>query len=186
MSQLNTEEVARVVGRGGVIAYPTEAVWGLGCDPWNREAVHRILDIKVRPVEKGLILVGASEQQFGPLLEPLDDTLRSRLSNTWPGPLTWLIPDPSGWVPEWVRGQFDTVAIRVSNHPLVQALCKTTGRPLVSTSANRAGEEPLLTSEQVSREFGSLVDLIVEGDTGSQSTPSEIRDLQTGSIIRSG
>ncbi|MCW7555348.1 L-threonylcarbamoyladenylate synthase [Endozoicomonas gorgoniicola] len=182
----STARAAMVVHQGGVIAYPTEAVWGLGCDPWNRDAVYRILDIKARPVEKGMILVAASESQIAPLLEPLTATERQTLSNRWPGPFTWLIPDINHWVPDWVKGQFDTVAVRISDHPVVQALCEATGHPLISTSANRAGEPPLLTEQALNQYFGTEIDLIVPGETGSQNTPSEIRDLRTGQIIRSG
>ena len=186
MPDLKTDPAVAVIREGGVIAYPTEAVWGLGCDPWNREAVHQVLEIKQRPVEKGLILVGATEEQFSPLLEPLSLACRKTLSDTWPGPVTWLVPDPDGWVPGWVRGQFDTVAVRVSNHPLVRALCLAAGHPLVSTSANKAGDAPLLTMAGVEEQFDQQVNFIVPGETGSQGMPSEIRDLQTGKTIRSG
>lgn len=179
-------EAVETVRQGGVIAYPTEAVWGLGCDPWNREAVYRLLDIKSRPVEKGMILVASSESQVAPLLEPLTAGQRQALAQTWPGPYTWLIPDVNNWVPDWVKGQFTTVAVRISNHPGVKALCDAVGYPLVSTSANRAGEPPLMMEDQIQGHFGAMVDTIVPGDTGSQTAPSEIRDLQTGQVIRSG
>lgn len=184
--KVTTAQAAATVHQGGVIAYPTEAVWGLGCDPWNRDAVYRILDIKARPVEKGMILVAASETQIAPLLEPLTEAQRQTLSNSWPGPFTWLIPDLNNWIPDWVKGQFTTVAVRISDHPVVRALCESAGHPLISTSANRAGEPPLLTGQALHQQFGSQVDLIVPGATGSQDTPSEIRDLQTGQVIRSG
>ncbi|WP_263081448.1 L-threonylcarbamoyladenylate synthase [Endozoicomonas sp. Mp262] len=174
------------VTQGGVIAYPTEAVWGLGCNPWNQEAVNRLLAIKSRPVEKGVILVGFAEEQFSPILDPLTDSERERLTSGWPGPYTWLIPDPDGWTPKWIRGQFDTVAIRISDHPIVRYLCSATGLPLVSTSANKAGEPPLLTKEQVEQQFSGQVDFIVPGELGSQQTPSEIRDLKTNRVIRAG
>ena len=182
--QLKT--AVETVRQGGVIAYPTEAVWGLGCDPWNREAVWRILDIKARPVEKGMILVASSESQVAPLLEPLTVEQRQSLAQTWPGPYTWLIPDINNWVPDWVKGQFTTVAVRISDHPVVRVLCDAVGHPLVSTSANKAGEPPLLMEDQIISHFGEMIDTIVPGDTGSQTTPSEIRDLQTGQVIRSG
>ncbi len=182
IDQLNL--AATAVAKGGVIAYPTEAVWGLGCLPWNREAVYRLLDIKQRPVEKGVILVGMSEEQFEPLLAPLSKIERRKLSASWPGPHTWLIPDPEGWAPEWIRGQFNTVAVRVCDHPVVRYLCAAAGSPLVSTSANRAGETPLLTMEQVENNFSSQLDFIAPGTVGSGSSPSEIRDLKTNQLIR--
>ena len=175
---------AEVIRQGGVIAYPTEAVWGLGCDPWNRSAVHQLLDIKHRPVEKGVILIGSDESQFAPLLDPLSREDRHRLSSCWPGPYTWLIPDTENWVPSWVKGQFVTVAVRVSAHPVVQALCQTVGHPVVSTSANRAGDPPLLSQASVEQAFSYELGAIVGGETSGQKTPSEIRDLQTGQLIR--
>ncbi|WP_062267116.1 L-threonylcarbamoyladenylate synthase [Endozoicomonas arenosclerae] len=175
-----------VIEQGGVIAYPTEAVWGLGCDPWNREAVYRVLDIKHRPVEKGLILIASSQEQIQPLLSQLSEAQRETLSASWPGPYTWLLPDPEQWTPDWIRGKFDTVAVRVSAHPVVKMLCEQAGHPLVSTSANRAGEPPLMSEQQVQEHMGDQVNLIVTGETGPQSEPSEIRDLQTGQVIRAG
>lgn len=183
---MDVDQAARIIRNGGVIAYPTEAVWGLGCDPWDRQAVYRILDIKQRPVEKGVILIGASEEQFAPLLDPLSSEERAVLKSTWPGPYTWLIPDPAGWAPDWVRGQFDTVAVRITAHPLVKTLCEATGHPIVSTSANLAGEDPLLTFSGVEEVFGSLLDGIVPGETGGQKTPSKIQDLRSGGLVRAG
>ncbi|MDD7806077.1 MAG: Sua5/YciO/YrdC/YwlC family protein [Endozoicomonas sp. (ex Botrylloides leachii)] len=177
---------AKTLTEGGVIAYPTEAVWGLGCCPWRREAVQRILNIKSRPQEKGIILVGVSEEQFEPLLAPLGSEQRQRVTDTWPGPYTWIVPDPDNWAPDWVRGQFDSVAIRVSNHPVVRYLCASKGTPIVSTSANKTGEPPLLTQKDVEDQLANSVDFIAPGDTGAQKRPSEIRDLITGEVVREG
>ena len=179
------DHAAAAVSGGGVIAYPTEAVWGLGCDPWNKDAVERILTIKRRPVEKGLILVAADKSQLAPLLEPLTKEQHQLLDETWPGPVTWLIPDANKWIPEWVRGQHASVAVRVSAHPVVQALCKSWGKPLVSTSANRAGEPAHTTHLGVSAEMGEEVDMVVAGQTGEQTSPSRICDLVSGKVLRS-
>ena len=176
---------AAAIAGGGVIAYPTEAVWGLGCDPWNRSAVERILEIKRRPVEKGLILVAANKQQIAPLLESLTHQQLQQLDESWPGPVTWLIPDTQSWVPEWVRGQHSSVAVRISAHPVVQALCESWGKPLVSTSANRAGEPAHTTHMGVSSEMGEEVDMVVAGQTGEQTSPSRICDLVSGKVLRS-
>ena len=186
MQKPDVLKAAETISKGGVIAYPTEAVWGLGCDPWNRDAVYQVLEIKQRPVEKGVILIGANEKQFAPLLDLLSQEDRQQLSSCWPGPYTWLIPDPNNWVPEWVKGQFDTVAIRISAHPIVQELCLAVGHPIISTSANRAGEPPLLTAVSVEEMFSHQLSAVVSGDTGDLSTPSEIRDLRTGQLIRAG
>lgn len=136
-SNWQIQQTARVVREGGVIAYPTEAVWGLGCDPWNEAAVDRLLALKERPMHKGLIVVADDIEQFNFLLDDLPDIWQERLAGSWPGPNTWLVPHQNR-LPEWVTGEHDSVALRVSDHPLVRALCRYTG-PLISTSPTRRG-----------------------------------------------
>ena len=168
---------------GGVVACPTEAVWGLSCDPDNPWAVSRLLHLKQRPVAKGLILVAASESQFGFLLQGLSSEQRAKLSETWPGPATWLVPH-RGRVPDWIHGDHDTVAVRVSAHPVVSRLCGAWGGPLVSSSANPGGARPARSLFQVRRYFGHALDGVVPGAIGDQARPTEIRDLASGEIIR--
>ncbi|PJE78926.1 Threonylcarbamoyl-AMP synthase [invertebrate metagenome] len=180
------ETLVDTIQKGGVIAYPTEGVWGIGCDPWNHDAVMKVLSIKHRPVEKGMILIGNSQSQFSPLIESLSDHQKQQLNDTWPGPYTWIIPDPTQWTPNWVRGQFNTIAIRVTGHPVVCQLCEAVGHPLVSTSANLSGEPSLMTMDAVSQHFSTRLDGIMPGATGGRMTPSEIRDLRTGKVIRAG
>lgn len=170
--------------QGGVIAYPTEAVWGLGCDPWNHKAVQRLLALKRRPEHKGLILVAANEQQIAPLLAGLSPVLRQRLHDSWPGRVTFVIPDPDGWAPGWIRGSHASVAVRVSAHPQVRSLCLRWGGPLVSTSANRSGEPPGTDRATVVQQLGDRLDWITQGQTGSDATPSSILDLVSGRVIR--
>ncbi|PWV81567.1 L-threonylcarbamoyladenylate synthase [Halomonas sp. A11-A] len=169
--------------RGGVIAYPTEAVWGLGCDPDNDEALARLLRLKQRDPAKGVILVAASIAQFAPWLEGLPLELHSPLAASWPGPNTWLVPD-NGRSHGLVRGGHDRVALRVSAHPLVVALCEAFGGPIVSTSANIASEPPAMSAEEVRGVFGDGLDAIVEGELGGLERPSTIRDLVTGQLMR--
>jgi L-threonylcarbamoyladenylate synthase len=171
------------LARGGVIAYPTEAVWGLGCDPTDGLAVQRLLALKNRPVEKGLILVADSEARFEPLLRQLNIGQRARLALSWPGPNTWLVPHHN-LIPPWIHGDHETVALRVSAHPLVSALCAAWGGPLVSTSANRANQPAATAQHQVRRIFGNELDFILPGALGSSSTPSTIRDLLTDKLVR--
>ncbi|SCZ64526.1 L-threonylcarbamoyladenylate synthase [Thiohalomonas denitrificans] len=174
----------RVLQSGGVIAYPTEGVWGLGCDPANSSAVEAIFRLKGRAAAKGLILVAAEFRQLEPWLAPLDPESRSRVLPSWPGPVTWLLPArPS--VPSWLRGRHATLAVRVSDHPVVQSLCRTAGMPLVSTSANRSGGHPAVSAFEVRRIFGKDIDLIVTGELGGRRRPSEIRDL-SGRVLRPG
>lgn len=178
------QRATRTLNSGGTIAYPTEAVWGLGCDPWDEEAVERILELKRRPVHKGLILVASSAEQVMPLLDPLDSTLRDRALSYWPGPVTCLIPDPLKQTPEWIRGRHSAVAVRVSDHPLVQRLCESFGGPLVSTSCNPAGRTSARTPWQVRGYFGDELDYILPGDLGRERRPSRIIDLESGRQLR--
>lgn len=180
---LRLRAAVNALGSGGVIACPTEAVWGLSCDPDNPGAVLRLLELKQRPVRKGLILVAASEGQLGFLLRGLTNQQRAELSESWPGPATWLIPHHDR-VPVWIHGEHDTVAVRVSAHPVISALCRSWGGPLVSTSANPGGALPARALFQVHRYFGDALDGLVPGAVGDQARPTGIRDLSSGEIIR--
>lgn len=169
---------------GGVLAYPTEAVYGLGCDPLNRHAVERILAIKQRPVEKGLILIASRFQQLSPFLQAQAPEVQARLDESWPGPVTWLVPaNPA--TPRWLRGVHDTLAVRVTAHPLAAALCEAFGGAIVSTSANPAGSAPARTALQARLRCPS-VDMILHGATGRLTRPTPIRDALTGKVFRSG
>ncbi|SOB77303.1 L-threonylcarbamoyladenylate synthase [Marinobacter sp. LV10R510-11A] len=170
--------------KGGVIAYPTEAVWGLGCDPWNLQAVTRILELKNRPMEKGMILVAASVEQIRFLLDPLPEALQNEARRHWPGPVTCLLPDVNKQIPDWVRGSHNSIAVRVSEHPVVKALCAVAGMPLVSTSCNPAGQEPALNAQQVREYFKGQIDQIVPGALGGNQKPSRIIDIVSGKQLR--
>jgi L-threonylcarbamoyladenylate synthase len=168
---------------GGVVACPTEAVWGLSCDPQNQFAVQRLLALKGRSPTKGLILVAATMEQFEFLLAGLDPQQRQTLAASWPGPATWLVPH-DGRVAAWIHGAHDSVALRVSNHPVVRALCLAWGGPLVSTSANPTGCQAPRRGYQVKRYFGDQLDYILPGAVGRSGRPTAIRDLASGQIIR--
>jgi L-threonylcarbamoyladenylate synthase len=174
---------ARVLLSGGLVAYPTEAVWGLGCDPWNSEAVARLLTLKNRSWRKGLILVAANTGQLQPLLDGLTASQKNKLVASWPGPVTWLVPN-NNLFPCWVTGDSPKVAVRVSAHPLVRALCEKFEGPVISTSANPAGRPPARSALKVRCYFGNSVDYILPGSLGAQQTPSEIRDSLTDQIFR--
>lgn len=170
---------------GGVIGYPTEAVYGLGCDPLNPLAVNRLLRLKGRAAGKGLILIAADPNQLVPYLLPLTPRIRQRVRPTWPGPVTWLLP-AAPEIPEWLTGGRDVLAVRVTAHPVAAALCRAFGAPLVSTSANPSGQPPARSALQVRHRFGSSLDDIVPGATGGLLRPTEIRDGRTGRILRPG
>ncbi|MDD2161924.1 MULTISPECIES: L-threonylcarbamoyladenylate synthase [Pseudomonas] len=182
VSNWQIQQAALVVRNGGVIAYPTEAVWGLGCDPWHADAVERLLELKDRPMHKGLILVAGDIEQFDFLLEDLPEIWLARLAGSWPGPNTWLVPHQNR-LPEWISGQHNSVALRVSDHPQVRALCRLTG-PLVSTSANPAGRPSARSRLRVEQYFPGQLDAVLGGALGGRKNPSLIRDLITGDVIR--
>jgi L-threonylcarbamoyladenylate synthase len=170
---------------GGVIAYPTEAVWGLGCDPFDEAAVTRLLQLKQRPVEKGLILIAAALDQLDGLLDwnALPDERRDAVLASWPGPHTWIVP-ATARVPAWITGRHRGVAVRVSAHPVVVELCREYGGALVSTSANPAGAEPPRRMEEFDPSLRASVDALLPGATGGRTAPSTIRDALSGEVLR--
>ena len=187
MRRVTPDAAAALMRAGGVVAYPTEAVWGLGCDPFNETAVLRLLAVKQRSVDKGVILVGASLAQFEGLLA-WDRLPRDRVESVqaqWPGPRTWIVP-ATPRVPAWITGTHDGVAVRVSDHPVVIALCEAFGGPVVSTSANLAGEAPAFTFDTFSGAVLSRVDGVLAGETGGLRAPTAIRDAATGTELRAG
>ena len=184
MNRQILQQACETLEAGGLIAYPTEAVWGLGCDPQSYSAVKRILALKGRSQDKGLILVAAGVHQLGKLLAGLTAQQLGLIEASWPGPTTWLIPDPTNLFPDWIKGKHQSIAIRVSAHPLVHALCEHFGRPIVSTSANAAGKMAIRSRSELEAQFGSSIDYVVAGDLGVEALPSEIRDLLSGSLIR--
>jgi L-threonylcarbamoyladenylate synthase len=176
---------ARLLRAGGVVAYPTEGVYGLGCDPLDGAAVDTVLRLKGRSRRKGLILIAADFEQVAPFLAPLrDPKLAKRLALDWPGPVTWVLR--AGWaVPSWLTGGRDTLAVRVTAHAGAAALCRAFGRTLVSTSANRSGGAPARSALAVRRLFGDAVDMILHGPLGGLAGPTPIRDGTSGKLLRS-
>lgn len=183
MSPWHLRRACRHLWQGGVIAYPTEAVYGLGCDPLNPEAVERLLALKQRPMAKGLILIASDFEQLQPYLLPLSPELEGRVAGSWPGPVTWLLPARPE-VPAWLRGEHTSLAVRVTAHPLAAELCRTFGGPVVSTSANISRRPPARSPLDVQRIFGDSLDYILHGPLGEQARPTEIRDGLSGRIVR--
>ena len=177
-------EAARCFNSGGLIAYPTEAVYGLGCDPLDGDAVGRLLELKKRPVDKGLILIAADFNQLRPFLGELRREQLAPVLASWPGPATWLLP-AAEYTPSWLTGNHDSLAVRVTAHPLAAALSLACRSPLVSTSANPTGRPPARTALDVRRILPKGIDLILSGAVGPEKKPTPIRDALSGAEVRS-
>ena len=185
MSNIRINIAAKVLHQGGVIAYPTESVFGLGCDPQNDSAIIKLLNIKNRSIKRGLILIASHIEQLEPYIAQLDNDLLKKINQTWPGPSTWLLPagEDSNI---FLRGIHPLQAVRVSNHPIVKNLCNKFGGAIVSTSANKTNRPAAKTTVQVYCKFGQQLDYILAGGVGNLSKPCEIRNGLNDEIIRSG
>jgi L-threonylcarbamoyladenylate synthase len=182
-SRLHLDLACHALAGGGVIAYPTEGVWGLGCEPLNHHACRRILALKRRGAGKGFILIAAEFAQVEPFLASLAPAKLKPVRASWPGPVTWLLP-AAPWVPAHLSGGRDTLAVRVTAHPVARALCERYGGPIVSTSANASGRRPARSALQVHRQFGARVDYVLAGELGALRGPTPIRDLASGKAVR--
>ena len=176
-------EAARCFRQGGILAYPTEAIYGLGCDPLNWYAVQRLLLLKQRSIDKGLILIAANYEQLLPFIKPLSEEKMEPIQESWPGPNTWLLPVADN-LPYWLCGRHKTLAVRVTNHPAAAALSLACGSPLVSTSANISSRKPAMNPTQVRDRLANMADCIIHSPTGENRSPSTIRDAATGGIVR--
>jgi L-threonylcarbamoyladenylate synthase len=173
---------AHCVRQGGVIAYPTETVYGLGCDPLCAEAVNRINDLKGRDAGKGLILIASHLHQLDTLIDVPDHNDRAAIVGEQV-PTSWIVPAKAS-TPRWITGRHDTIAIRITSHPLVMRLCDQLGHALVSTSANPAGKKPALNALQLHRYFNGQVDSMLVSNHNCSGRPSKIRDLKSGRVLR--
>ncbi len=175
-------QAANILRRGGVIVYPTDTIYGLGCNPRNAEAVDRIHAIKQRPPGKSLILIAGEVQQL------TDFVALQRLPSNfdWHSdiPTTWVMPAARN-CPPWLRHHDNTLAVRVTNYPLVEKLCRHLGHAIISTSANLAGRPPLTRKLDLHRVFGHQVDAILHSDIAGTGKPSTIRHYIDQRIFRS-
>ncbi|MDP3562685.1 MAG: L-threonylcarbamoyladenylate synthase [Legionellaceae bacterium] len=177
----NLDKARESIYQGNILAYPTEAVYGLGCDPFNEQAVLRILSLKHRLVGQGLIVLISQWSQLFPLIGTVTDSAMETIRATWPGPTTWVFPK-STLVPTWVSGHHPSIAIRMTTHPVAAQLCQD--GPLVSTSANIHGQEPARSLEELENQFPSGIDAVVLGSLGQAKKPSSIYDALTGEQLR--
>lgn len=178
-------KVFNIFQQGGVIAYPTEAVFGLGCDPDSPEAIKKLLSIKKRPVEKGLILLASNFTQLMPYLDmsQLSPAQIETILSRWPNGITQVLPaNPA--ILSLLTGRFTTIAVRITDQSDVAALCEQTGKPIVSTSANLSGNEPARTWQTLDAKLVPMIDYVVKGDTLAYLQPSKIINGLTGEIFR--
>ncbi|MBS0556555.1 MAG: Sua5/YciO/YrdC/YwlC family protein [Proteobacteria bacterium] len=184
--ELALQAAVTALRAGGVVAYPTEAVYGMGCDPHDRAAFERVFALKQRPPTQGVLLIAADFAQVERYIDlarmPADALVRVRAS--WPGPHTWIFPR-AATVPDWIAGSHAGIALRVTAHPLASALCRAFGGAIVSTSANRHGVAPARTAQAVREAFGSELAYILDGAVGDLDRPTPIRDAISGEQIRS-
>ena len=174
----------RALRAGGVVAYPTEAVYGIGCDPWDRAAVSRVFAIKRRPGRKRCIVIAAHPSQLDRLVDFRVRQFAMFASRYWPGPVTLVAP-ACVRAPEWLVDADGTVAVRVTNHPVARGLCASFRGPLISTSANRAGRAPVRNGLRARVAFGAKIDWYVAGRVGGLDSPTRIIDVRDGRLLRS-
>ena len=182
MNSWARQQVTKIVSAGGVIACPTEAVWGLSCDPFNKQAVDKVRKLKQRKKDKGFILVAETPFQFAALIKHLTVEQQKEILASWPGANTWLVPHHN-LIPEWISGDSDKVALRVTAHPLLSRLCSELG-PLLSTSANISGTTAAKNLLKARCYFKNNVDYYCSGQTLANKTPSVIKDICSGKTIR--
>lgn len=182
LSQFKIRLASRALQRGELLAYPTEAVYGLGCDPLNEAAVMNLLHIKQRPAYKGLILIASDFTQLQPFISPSPDMLNC-IMPSWPGPITWVVP-AQAWVPSYLKGAHHSLAVRVSAHPIVQQLCESYGGAIVSTSANISNQAPARSALAVRKNFSTNNIFILPGTTSQHNQPTAIYNAQDGRCLR--
>ena len=184
MSTWAIKRLSKAIMQGAVVAYPSDTIWGFGCHPLHITAVNRILQVKNRSADKGLILLSSSLEYCLPYIaKHLSDVQLDRLKQDYERPTTWLTPAAED-CPVWLRGRYTTIAIRITQHPLIQSICTQIQAPLVSTSANRQGRPPVRNALQAQRQFSRHMDFIVHGYEAGTQQASRIQSLLTGCTIR--
>ncbi|HGJ5860743.1 Sua5/YciO/YrdC/YwlC family protein [Arsenophonus nasoniae] len=178
--------IIAALNEGKIIAYPTEAVFGLGCDPDNEKTVRQLLLLKQRSWKKGLILIAGDYEQLIPYIDDnkLTNLQKEMMLSTGSKSITWVVPARKN-TPKWLTGKFDSIAVRITNFELIKKLCFLYGKPLISTSANLNGLSPCRTKEEVIAQFNGQVS-VLDGSVGGRKNPSEIRDIITGHLYRKG
>ncbi len=177
------ESAVVTVQSGGLLVYPTEGIYGIGCDYRNQSAVLKLLQLKQRPVNRGLVLIASHIEHILPLIKPAERLHLARALKTWPGHVTWVFPN-TALTPQWITGDFDSVAVRVTAHPTVKALCDNLGQAMVSTSANLSGQNTATNCQDLQSTWGHQVDYYLDLPLGGENTPSTIRLASDGRQLR--
>ena len=165
-----------------VFAYPTEGVWGLGCNPFSEKAVNKLINLKKRPKNKGIIVLAGSLQQLLPFTQHLSEKLKKRMNSKWPGPHTWLVPSSSE-TPKWLLGPTGLLALRLSNHKTVKELTKSLNMPICSTSEKISRKKPAKDSEEI-RTFCYDKVHRIEGKLDSLKKPTPVQNLESKEWLR--
>jgi len=184
ISNFHIQLAARALHNGKIIAYPTESVFGLGCDPANNSAVEQLLYIKERPASKGLILIASSIEQLSGWVNFDQVSNLETILSSWPGHETWVVPAQPDISP-LLTGEHETLAVRVSAHPVVKHLCNVFGGAVTSTSANKTNQKEAASLFTSRKYFHDQVDYYLPGEVAGHIKPSRIRDARTGRTIRS-
>ncbi|HXG37074.1 MAG TPA: L-threonylcarbamoyladenylate synthase [Dehalococcoidia bacterium] len=181
------ERAARVLRADGLVCYPTDTVYGLGAIASNDGAVRRLYAVKGRPLEKALPILLADAEQVEELAQDIPEQARRLMQRLWPGGLT-IVLKKSGQFRSLALGEEETVAVRVPNQPLVRELIRRIGAPLTGTSANRSGQRPPVTAEEVAQQLNGDVDMIIDGGQCPGGIESTVVDLTQGQpqILREG
>ena len=179
------ERAADILRRGGLVAYPTDTVYGLGADPRNDEAVRRLFEAKGRPAEQSVPLLIASADDLPRLAAEIPKAARSMMDAFWPGALTIVLRKAATFHSMAVG---DTVGLRVPDHPVPRELSRLLGAPITGTSANRAGGPEPLTAQDVGSQLGKRVDLLIDGGRCPGGRPSTVVDctVDPPRIVREG
>ena len=165
-----------ILKKGGIVAFPTDTVYGLGADPMNTQAVARIYKVKKRPPNLPLPLLLADKSDLPKVASVIPEIAWQLTERFLPGGLT-LVLRKSAWVPDIVTGRSDTVALRIPDHPIPIALIRGLGMPIVGTSANLSGKPSPVTAEEVYEQLGNEVDLIIDGGRCRGGTESTVLDV---------
>ncbi len=163
----------KVLHQGGVIAFPTDTFYGLAVDPFNREAVDRVFEIKGREKNKPLLLLISSSEQLDALVKEITPAHSTLMQKFWPGPLTLLF-EPRSIIPDNLST--GKIGIRQPGNSMTRDLISALGQPITAPSANPAGEAPPISAEQVDQSLGSKLDLILDGGTCLGGKPSTLVD----------